>query len=106
MFGCFKMCLPLSICDATGKGGESIISIVKRRERERAREREKYRGSREMEDIQRAMIMRCSSAGGTHSAFVHAVGAVATFLLLLTCPAQSVQEVRLRIGCFLASSGV
>ena len=80
---------------------------VREREREREREkRNKYRGSREVGDIQRAMIMRCSSAGGTHSVFVRAVDAVATFLLLLTCPAQNVQEVRLRIECFWASSGV
>jgi hypothetical protein len=44
------------------------------RERERARARERKRevereGKNELENIQRAMLMLCSSAGGTHSDF-------------------------------------
>jgi hypothetical protein len=42
----------------------------KEREREREREREVEReGKKELGNIQRAMLMLCSSAGGTHSDF-------------------------------------
>jgi hypothetical protein len=61
---------------------------------------------REVGNIQRAMLMLCSSAGGTHSDFVRAVSVVATFLLLLSCPAQSVPTVRLRVDWFWANQGV
>jgi hypothetical protein len=59
------------------------------REREREREREKERelereGKRELGNIQRAMLMLCSSAGGTHSDFcMCAVGTPTIFITKL-----------------------
>jgi hypothetical protein len=52
-----------------------------------------------MGNIERAMLMLCSSVRGALTLiFVRAVVDVATFLLLLSCPAQSVPTVRLVVG--------
>jgi len=76
------------------------------RKRERARERGREGGKERGGEHSACMLMLCSSAGGTHSVFVRAVGVVATFLLLLSSPALSVQTVRLGIELFWASRGV
>ena len=44
------------------------------------------------------MLMLCSSAGGTHSVFVRAVGVVATFLLLLSERTNSKIKGRMVLG--------
>jgi hypothetical protein len=72
------------------------------RERERGREGDKKRVGKHSACHECCALVR----GELNPIFVRAVGVVATFLLLLSSPAQSVPTVRLRVEWFWASQGV
>jgi hypothetical protein len=73
-------------------------------EKERERERERGRDVGKERDGKHSAyhVNAALLCGALTRIFVRAVGVVATFLLLLSCPAQSVPKVRLRVLRFWA----